>query len=282
MGKPAARIGDMHECPVVSPNGVPHGGGQIVGPGSSTVYIEGFPAATSGDACFCTGEPDKIVSGSTGVFIEGKAAARQGDQCAHGGVVVGGSGTVEIGEMEGLVQLSGFGKVDEHFKEPLDEEKKVIINQAIQDCISLLEKKLGLLQNEDSNTLSEFKDWFGRDDEEARQIILTRIKKALEVSRSLTDANFGPIMNEKARREDYANVYSDESHKILLGDLFWKADTKGKNSKASVIVHELSHFDDIGPTEDVIYGEERCLNLAKVYPHLALFNSDTFEFFVIA
>ncbi|WP_081151707.1 M35 family metallo-endopeptidase [Niastella vici] len=283
MGKPAARIGDMHDCPAVSPAGVLHVGGPIVGPGSTTVYIEGLPAATAGDACFCVGEPDKIVSGSTGVFIEGKAAVRQGDRCAHGGVVVGGSGTVEIGERMGALGVPGFGNVDDNFIEPSEEQKKVIINQAIKDCVSLLERKLELLQDEDPNTLSQFKDWFGSDDHESKQKILSRISRALAVSKNLTEANFAPIKNEKAKKEDYANAYhEDESHKILLGDLFWKADAKGKCSQASVIVHELSHFDDIGPTEDVIYGEERCLKLAKDYPHLALSNADSFEFFIIA
>ncbi|THU41190.1 hypothetical protein FAM09_03490 [Niastella caeni] len=285
MGKPAARIGDMHNCPAVSPGGVPHAGGPIVGPGCPTVLIEGAPAATVDDTCLCNGGMDKIITGSSGVIIGGKEAVRMGDRCAHGGVVVGGSGRVLIGERGGrsLLRLPGFKKVDEEFIEPSEEEKKAIINQAIQDCISLLEKKLALLQNEDCNTLLEFKKWFGTDDHEAKQIILTRIRRSLEVSRSLTEVNFSSIINEKAKKEDYANAYhDDELHRIFLGDLFWGADTKGKNSKASVIIHELSHFNDIGPTEDVIYGETRCINLAKDHPGLALINADTFEFFIIA
>ena len=122
-----------------------------------------------------------------------------------------------IGEREGLMRLPGFGKVDEHFKEPSEEEKKVIINQAIKDCISLLERKLELLQNEDSDTLSEFKKWFGRDDEEARKTILTRIGKALEVSKELTGANFSEIEDEKEKRETCAEVHPDDAlHRIIL------------------------------------------------------------------
>src|SRR5689334_12004101 len=98
VSKPAARLGDGHDCPMVGPNGVPHVGGPIIGPGSATVIIEGRAAATEDDACSCAGPPDKITSGSSGVFIGGKPAARSGDSSEHGGVVIGGSTTVFIGE----------------------------------------------------------------------------------------------------------------------------------------------------------------------------------------
>lgn len=103
MGKPAARIGDMHVCPMVTPGvpPVPHVGGPITGPGVPTVLIGGLPAATMGDMCTCVGPPDPIIMGSTGVFIGGKPAARMGDSCAHTGTIVVGMPTVLIGEGAG-------------------------------------------------------------------------------------------------------------------------------------------------------------------------------------
>jgi len=100
MGKPAARIGDMHTCPMVTPGTppVPHVGGPILGPGCPTVLIGGMPASVMGDNCVCVGPPDMIVLGSTGVFIGNKPAARMGDQCAHGGAITVGCPTVLIGE----------------------------------------------------------------------------------------------------------------------------------------------------------------------------------------
>jgi uncharacterized Zn-binding protein involved in type VI secretion len=101
MGKPAARIGDMHVCPMVSPGPVPHVGGPIIGPGCPAVLIGGMPAAVMGDMCTCVGPPDTIVLGSSGVFISGKPAARMGDRCAHGGAITIGCPTVLIGETAG-------------------------------------------------------------------------------------------------------------------------------------------------------------------------------------
>jgi uncharacterized Zn-binding protein involved in type VI secretion len=100
MGKPAARLTDMHVCPMVTPGlpPIPHVGGPIVGPGCPTVLIGSMPAAVMGDMCVCVGPPDTIIMGSTGVFFGKMPAARMGDPTAHGGSIVLGFPTVMIGE----------------------------------------------------------------------------------------------------------------------------------------------------------------------------------------
>ncbi|MBL0741129.1 PAAR domain-containing protein [Chryseolinea lacunae] len=92
----AARITDMHVCPLVT-GVVPHVGGPVLPPGSVTVLIGGLPAARMSDLCTCVGPPDAIVMGSATVLIGGLPAARMGDSTAHGGVIVAGCPTVLIG-----------------------------------------------------------------------------------------------------------------------------------------------------------------------------------------
>ncbi|HEX2851565.1 MAG TPA: PAAR domain-containing protein [Acidimicrobiales bacterium] len=96
---PAARLTDMHVCPMVTPGTppIPHVGGPITGPGAPTVLLGNMPAAVMGDMCVCTGPPDSIVKGSATVLIGGKPAARMGDTTAHGGSIVAGLPTVMIG-----------------------------------------------------------------------------------------------------------------------------------------------------------------------------------------
>jgi len=93
---PAARIGDMHTCPLSNPGPVPHVGGPIT-TGCPTVIIGGMPAARVSDMAVCTGPPDVIARGSATVIIGGMPAARMGDTTAHGGVIVMGCPTVIIG-----------------------------------------------------------------------------------------------------------------------------------------------------------------------------------------
>lgn len=96
---PAARISDMHTCPMVTPGTppVPHVGGPITGPGVPTVMIGYLPAAVMGDMVTCVGPPDTIVKGSATVIIGNKPSARMGDNTVHGGVIVAGCPTVMIG-----------------------------------------------------------------------------------------------------------------------------------------------------------------------------------------
>ena len=80
---PAARLSDMHVCPMVDPaSGVPHVGGPII-TGYPTVMIGFMPAARVSDSCVCVG----------------MQAARLGDLTAHGGTVVMGCPTVMIGDV---------------------------------------------------------------------------------------------------------------------------------------------------------------------------------------
>ena len=96
---PAARLTDMHACPMQTPGlpPVPHVGGPISGPGAPTVLIGSLPAARVGDMAVCVGPPDSIVQGSATVMIGGMPAARMGDATAHGGSIVLGMPTVLIG-----------------------------------------------------------------------------------------------------------------------------------------------------------------------------------------
>ncbi len=96
---PAARLGDMHTCPMVTPGvpPIPHVGGPILPPGSPTVLIGGVPAAVMGGMATCVGPPDSIARGSATVLFGNMPAARMGDNTVHGGVIVVGLPTVMIG-----------------------------------------------------------------------------------------------------------------------------------------------------------------------------------------
>lgn len=72
-GKPVARIGDPHTCPMVTPGmpSVPHVGGPVAGPGAPTVFAEGRPVALLGDQAVCVGPPDVLAMGCPTVQVLG-------------------------------------------------------------------------------------------------------------------------------------------------------------------------------------------------------------------
>ena len=91
----AARITDMHVCPMVT-GVVPHVGGPVA-IGCPQVLIGGIPACRVADMVTCAGPPDMVAMGSATVFIGGMPAARMGDMNAHGGTIAMGIPLVMIG-----------------------------------------------------------------------------------------------------------------------------------------------------------------------------------------
>ncbi len=112
MGQPAARLGDMHLCPMITPGlpPIPHVGGPVLSPGTPTVLIGSQPAACVGDMLLCVGPPDVITNGALVVLIGGRPAARLGSATAHGGSIMLGLVTVLIGDgaAAGLEGLEGI------------------------------------------------------------------------------------------------------------------------------------------------------------------------------
>ena len=67
-GLPAARVTDMHVCPMVT-GVVPHVGGPILPPCAVTVLTGGLPQARVADMATCVGPPDVIVMGAFTVLV---------------------------------------------------------------------------------------------------------------------------------------------------------------------------------------------------------------------
>src|ERR1700693_1785058 len=96
---PAARIGDMRTCPMITPGvpPVPHVGGPILPPGCPTVLIGGMPAARATDMATCVGPTAVLLPAGSTTLIGSMPAARLGDPTAHGGVIMLGCFTVLVG-----------------------------------------------------------------------------------------------------------------------------------------------------------------------------------------
>ena len=115
---PAARISDMHTCPMAD-GPKPHVGGPVI-VGDPTVLIGFVPAARVGDQATCVGPPDVIAAGEPTVLISNKPAARLGDTTAHGGIIVAGCPTVMIGS----TPQSNAVQTDKPFCEQCDKAAK--------------------------------------------------------------------------------------------------------------------------------------------------------------
>ena len=139
MVQPAARVGDVHTCPLVNPGPVPHVGGPILPPGAARVLINGMPAARIGDKAVCVGPMDVIIKGSSSVLIQNQPAARMGDSTAHGGVIVMGSPNVLIGNSGsggGGVGAGMPGTAAEAFSKAAKDGTPLVCKGTCDSCIS--------------------------------------------------------------------------------------------------------------------------------------------------
>jgi|GEM_PF-622435 len=64
---------------------------------------------------------------------------------------------------------------------------------------------------------------------------------------------------------------------VWMCGAFWQALPLGTDSKAGTVVHELSH--SIVRTDDIVYGQSRCRQLALSNPVQAVKNADSHEYF---
>jgi peptidyl-Lys metalloendopeptidase len=92
-------------------------------------------------------------------------------------------------------------------------------------------------------------------------------------------ANAGITFDCKCEQNYYAYVYPNQPYNIYLCKVFWQAPLSGTDSKAGTLIHEMSHFNVVAGTDDVVYGQTAARNLADTDPDAAITNADSHEYF---
>jgi len=121
--------------------------------------------------------------------------------------------------------------------------------------------------------------WFGTSDS-SRLAQVKKVVTAVNSARSKSTISFDckPDLCEPGV---FAYVFpADKSFVVHLCSAFWSSSSTGTwDSQAGTIVHELSHFDAIGGTDDIAYGTSAAKSLAKSNPNKAVLNADSYEYF---
>jgi hypothetical protein len=159
----------------------------------------------------------------------------------------------------------------------------------------LLAKKAELTRW-DGEAQANFEMYFGTTSKGARKVISDRIDAVLARNGRTTPDDLLAASGDDYGPDTFAKVEKDDPrHKIYLSPGFARAPLTGEDSRAGSLVHEMSHFYDVGQTNDVggggddddtsglsesTYGAEEARALAKSMPALALKNADNFEYYV--
>jgi peptidyl-Lys metalloendopeptidase len=97
---------------------------------------------------------------------------------------------------------------------------------------------------------------------------------------SAMDQSAGQIkINCGCNQSYYAYVYPTQPYQIYVCRAFWSAPNTGTDSKAGTLIHEMSHFNAVAGTDDIVYGQSGAKSLALSDPNGALNNADNHEYF---
>lgn len=124
-----------------------------------------------------------------------------------------------------------------------------------------------------SGTL-RYTEWFGAYSSTRYNTVKTNFT-------AISDAwdNAGVNFDCKCKQPYYAYVYPNQPYNIYLCKAFWTAPLAGTDSKAGTLIHEMSHFDIVAATDDVVYGQAGARDLADTDPNSAIINADSHEYF---
>ncbi len=154
-----------------------------------------------------------------------------------------------------------------------DATQQAELVQAEADAIVLADVAYDYLRSA-SNDAGRYAHWFGAYDAARWDSVETdfaAIGNALQTADMEYDCG--------CKGNYYAHVYPDEPYTVYLCRSFWAAPALGTDSKAGVLIHEVSHFTVVAGTDDFVYGQAGAHDLANDNPDEAIKNADNMEYF---
>ena len=127
-----------------------------------------------------------------------------------------------------------------------------------------------------NNTGPRYTTWFGGYDASRYNTVEQNF---INIDAAMAQTGNQIKINCGCNQSYYAYVYPTKHYEIFVCRAFWTAPNTGTDSKAGTLVHEMSHFNVVAGTDDVVYGQAGAKNLAITNPGSAIQNADSHEYF---
>jgi peptidyl-Lys metalloendopeptidase len=154
------------------------------------------------------------------------------------------------------------------------------LNEAKEAAELIAKQALDVLVSTEQSARAQarrYKEWFGNYTQQAYDQVTNNYSKIVDAL-ATKQVIFNCSM-EDCREGVFAYVYPSRPYEIFLCGAFWSAELTGTDSRAGTIVHELSHFNVVAGTDDNVYGQRNCRQLAIDSPEEAIANADSHEYF---
>lgn len=159
-------------------------------------------------------------------------------------------------------------------------ERQATLLQALATAARMAVESRGYLQNLPASQRPSdlrYDEWFGLYEPNNYSTVTTNFV-AIESAFTTRTVSFYCDCESSS----FAFVYPTRPYEIHLCKAFWNAAMTGTDSKGGTLVHEMSHFDVVANTDDVVYGQTACRGLADTQPQNAIRNADSHEYFAEA
>jgi peptidyl-Lys metalloendopeptidase len=124
------------------------------------------------------------------------------------------------------------------------------------------------------NTGARYTTWFG-DYSSTRHNTVSSNFDAIKDAMDNKPLTFDCSCNQSY----FAYVYPNQPYKVYFCRAFWNANVTGTDSRGGTIIHEISHFNAVAGTDDIVYGQSGAKSLAISNPNDAVKNADSHEYF---
>jgi peptidyl-Lys metalloendopeptidase len=121
---------------------------------------------------------------------------------------------------------------------------------------------------------TRYNTWFGAYDASRWNTVKSNFTKI-----DSTLNNEAMTFDCSCKKSYYAYVYPTQPYKVYMCNAFWTAPVTGTDSKGGTIIHEISHFNVVAGTDDIVYGHSGAKSLAISNPSQAIQNADSHEYF---
>ncbi len=136
---PAARMTDMHVCPMVT-GVVPHAGGPLIGPVPPTVFIGKLPAACAGDMAICVGPPSTVLPPGCPTVLLGCAGGGGGGSGGGGATAAQSGQALRAAAPRAVEGTEGFALT---LQTQLAEAAKYLTPEALGQQVNVIGDALG-------------------------------------------------------------------------------------------------------------------------------------------
>lgn len=180
-----------------------------------------------------------------------------------------------------VLPVTGFAQADNG----CSKTEQMIARNAIQDA-----KRMTVVASTAVADTPEFNKWFGTYSQARAETVRATLKSAVDALRSgRVRAQCVPDRGEGCeddiiawvtiRRVFVLNLCPGFFALPLLDGAAFSGGTRGDSTQEGTILHELTHFDQVGQTEDYCYARNACEDMADARPDDAIMNADSYQFF---